>query len=57
MIMVEHDMHLVMDMADRVLVLDFGKPICTGTPREVSTNPDVIRAYLGQQHETSRGAV
>ena len=55
-VMVEHDMGLVMDLADRVLVVDFGKPICTGTPREVSTNPDVIRAYLGQEHRTSGGA-
>lgn len=55
-VMVEHDMGLVMDLADRVLVVDFGKPICVGTPREVSTNPDVIRAYLGQEHRTSGGA-
>ncbi|MFI5510213.1 ABC transporter ATP-binding protein [Mycobacterium sp. NPDC051804] len=55
-VMVEHDMGLVMDLADRVLVVDFGKPICTGTPHEVSTNPDVIRAYLGQEHRTSGGA-
>ena len=52
MIMVEHDMGLVMDLADRIMVVDFGKPICTGTPREVATNPDVIRAYLGQEHQT-----
>ena len=52
-VMVEHDMGLVMDLADRVLVVDFGKPICIGTPAEVSTNPDVIRAYLGQEHRTS----
>ena len=55
-VMVEHDMGLVMDLADRVLVVDFGKPICIGTPREVSTNRDVIRAYLGQEHRTSGGA-
>jgi branched-chain amino acid transport system ATP-binding protein len=55
-VLVEHDMGLVMDLADRVLVVDFGKPICTGIPQEVSTNPDVIRAYLGQEHRTSGGA-
>ena len=55
-VMVEHDMGLVMDLADRVLVVDFGKPICVGTPHEVSNNPDVIRAYLGQEHRTSGGA-
>jgi branched-chain amino acid transport system ATP-binding protein len=56
MIMVEHDMGLVMDLADRVLVVDFGRPICTGTPTEVQNNPDVIRAYLGEEHRASGGA-
>jgi branched-chain amino acid transport system ATP-binding protein len=52
MIMVEHDMGLVMDLADRVLVVDFGVPITTGTPAEVQRNPDVIKAYLGEDHST-----
>jgi branched-chain amino acid transport system ATP-binding protein len=51
MIMVEHDMGLVMDLADRVLVVDFGKPIAMGLPSEVQRHPDVIRAYLGEDHE------
>jgi branched-chain amino acid transport system ATP-binding protein len=55
-VMVEHDMGLVMDLASRVLVVDFGKPICIGTPQEVSTNADVIQAYLGQEHRTAGGA-
>jgi len=57
MIMVEHDMGLVMDLADRVMVVDFGRPIRTGVPREVSHDPDVIRAYLGEEHRTSSGSM
>ncbi|MGI8661981.1 MAG: ABC transporter ATP-binding protein [Acidimicrobiales bacterium] len=48
MILVEHDMHMVMDIADRVMALDFGVAIATGTPHEVQTNARVIEAYLGQ---------
>jgi branched-chain amino acid transport system ATP-binding protein len=47
-ILVEHDMGLVMDLADRVMVVDFGVAIATGTPSEIQHNPDVIRAYLGE---------
>jgi branched-chain amino acid transport system ATP-binding protein len=50
MILVEHDMGLVMDIADRVMAVDFGVPIATGTPKEIQSNPDVIAAYLGQEH-------
>lgn len=47
-ILVEHDMGLVMDLADRVLVVDFGRPVATGPPHEIQHDPDVIRAYLGE---------
>jgi len=52
MILVEHDMGLVMDLADRVLVVDFGVAIATGPPAEIQHNPEVIRAYLGEVQRT-----
>ena len=47
MILVEHDMHLVMDLADRVMALEFGTPIATGSPEEIQSDQRVIDAYLG----------
>jgi branched-chain amino acid transport system ATP-binding protein len=47
-LLVEHHMGLVMQVSDRVVVLDFGRKVAEGTPAEVRRNPDVIRAYLGE---------
>jgi branched-chain amino acid transport system ATP-binding protein len=50
-VLIEHDMGVVMDISDRVVVLDYGKKIGDGTPDQVRANQDVIRAYLGQAHK------
>ena len=50
MVLNEHDMGVVMDISDRVVVLDYGKVIGDGTPDEVRSNQKVIDAYLGVEH-------
>jgi branched-chain amino acid transport system ATP-binding protein len=49
--LIEHDMSVVMDLSDRVLVLDYGKQLADGLPHEVRANQEVIDAYLGVPHE------
>ena len=51
LLLIEHDMNVVMEISDRVVVLDYGRRIADGAPGEVRANPDVVRAYLGEAED------
>jgi branched-chain amino acid transport system ATP-binding protein len=52
-ILVEHDMNLIMDISDRILTLNYGERIAEGLPEEIQRNPEVLKAYLGEEEKVA----
>ena len=50
-LMIEHDMRIVMNVSDRIYVMNYGRVIADGTPVEIARNPEVISAYLGESED------
>ncbi|MBU3915728.1 ABC transporter ATP-binding protein [bacterium] len=55
-LLIEHDMQMVMDISDRILVINFGRPITEGSPGEVQKHPEVLKAYLGEDDTSDETA-
>ena len=55
-LLIEHDMKMVMDISDLILVINFGKPITEGRPEEIQTHPEVLKAYLGEDEIIGQAA-
>lgn len=55
-LLIEHDMKMVMDISDRILVINFGRPIIEGNPEEVQKHPEVLKAYLGEDEVVEHAA-
>ena len=54
-LLVEHDMRMVMGVSDRIVCLNHGRVIATGSPAEIQRNPEVVRAYLGERYARAHG--